>query len=195
MPELKNEEGAKATVSVSPGLKRQRIAKDGIMSGRSWCNRFPVLMKDAKGYIHRVPYSRWESWERDGKAKLMDPSDPVLIQNYLEAYFFVRAEIAEEMERMNKAVIMQGNDPAYLRAVHIAMGLDPDGKFKKGEGIQRHGEIVGVEDIGRFDVESVLAEAKAMVAGLKADDKTGLVTEDLPDPDSFAGRKRAQRMR
>lgn len=200
MARIKGEDGSVAEVTVAAGVKRERRWENGIQQ-RRWCNRFPVLMmvtrhdktsgerKDT-GFIQRVPYSRYQEVERDGKARLMDPWESTIIQNQFDQYVFCKAEDAEERERMHKAHIMQPNEPDYMRARHLALGLDPDGGFKRGEMIQRNGQACGIEDIGRFDTDRVLKAGAEFVKDMQVDDKTGLIIENLPDPASFAGKNR-----
>ena len=189
MASIKGDDGSTATVTLAPGLTRQRTWENGRQI-RKW-GQGMLIARDNKGFYHRIEGEEAQELQRSGKCRILDPYEPVLIQNDHNSYTFVRAERAEDMCREKKAVIMQPNDPDFVRGTKLAMGVDPDGQFAKGQMIQRFGKPVGIEDIGYFDVDQTIKAAEELAATLKADEKTGLVTENLPAADSFLGKERS----
>ena len=131
---------------------------------------------------------------RNGMPVLNPDRTPTLIQNESNQYKFVPRELALELEKAHKAVILTPRDgEEFVRGTKLAMGIW-DG-FKPGEMIQIHGKPMGVDDIGRFNPADTIEEAKALVEKYKTDKKSGLVVEvdDKFDPLTFEGKKRERR--
>ena len=116
--------------------------------------------------------------------------EPVLIMNRSGAYKFTRREEAEKMEKANLAIILTPADKDYVKGTKMALGVQEG--VKPGDFIQSRGKYVAVEDIGKFDVESVIKESQEVVAEYIEKEAKGLLKpQEMPkDQDMFAGRIR-----
>ncbi len=120
--------------------------------------------------------------------------EPVLIMNEPGSFKYVPREIAEVMEKKGTAVILTARDPNYVESVKLAIGRW-DG-WKQGEVIQVKGKPVEPKDIGKFDSDTLVADAEAAVKALTGEDGKIIPVESLEAAglDAFVAKKRERFM-
>lgn len=186
-PTLKGPDGTATLVNGNPS--RRRVAVDGRMLRQYDSDE--CIVKNELGFMQIVDKDEALSLQLSGKWEVCRPDEPVLIQNKKNSYTFARAKDVVMGVRENKMVILQPADEEYIRAVKLALGVDPDGQIKKGEVIQRFGQCVIAADIGAYNAEATIEAAEQLVKNLEANKDSGLITENLPDPATFEGKVRA----
>ena len=118
--------------------------------------------------------------------------EAVLILNDQDSYKFVPREIADEMVKTHKAIVITPKDgKQYVDGIRAAVGHFEG--FKPGEMIQVHGKAVPPEDIGKFDAATLISDAEAAAKALGGRDGIAVVTspEDIA---TFAGKSHQQRL-
>lgn len=145
----------------------------------------------------KIKRSNEHGQELDANHRVIDNKAnrrPTLIQNDFNQYKFVPREVAEEMVKAHKAVIIEVHDgEEYVKGTKLALGVWQG--FKPGEMIQMNGKAVPVEDIGKLDTKSIIQKAEEAVKQFSADKEAGIVpVKELPPSlATFAGKKRANR--
>jgi hypothetical protein len=138
------------------------------------------------------PKIKPELTHKDGVRVSKKSKVAVLIQNEVGSYKYVPEELANDLVKEHKAVIMKPTDPDYLKAVRLAIGVVEG--FAAGECIQFGGKAMRPEEIGKLDTKRIIADAEALVKDLT--DEDGIVkVKELPESlESFSAKQR-QRMK